>query len=122
MTGTAAMSHVFACMAAFAATQHILLVRCSKEITLIGCEGRHGNGLSQFFAPVAAWFARQHRIDQMIRTLNQRSDRQLADMGLSRADIPAVARGLPVPPRHEYDDSARPTFRPVSILPIALMR
>ncbi len=81
-----------------------------------------GNGLSQFFAPVAAWFARQHRIDQMIRTLNQRSDRQLADMGLSRADIPAVARGLPVPPRHEYDDSARPTFRPVSILPIALMR
>ncbi len=81
-----------------------------------------GNDVSRFVAAVAAWFARHHRIDRITRTLNQRSDRQLADMGLTRDDIPAVARGLPVPPRHEYDGSARPTVKPVSILPIALMR
>jgi hypothetical protein len=55
--------------------------------------------------------------------LNRRTDRQLADMGLTRADIYFVARGRPLPsPRAEFDDSARLADRPVSVLPLAMLR
>jgi uncharacterized protein YjiS (DUF1127 family) len=82
--------------------------------------GRSAGGL---FARIGAWFAEQRRIDEITRTLNRRTDRQLADMGLTRDDIRNVARGLPLAtPRQEFDASARPTVRPVSLMPLALMR
>jgi len=74
-------------------------------------------------APIRAWIEKQHRIDQIERTLNRRSDRQLADMGLTREDIPAVARGLPLAtPRREFDNSTRSAAKPVSLMPLAMMR
>ncbi len=86
-----------------------------------------GNGIvravSRAIAPIRAWIEKQHRIDQIERTLNRRSDRQLADMGLTREDIPAVARGLPLAtPRGEFDNSVRTTAKPVSLIPLAMMR
>jgi hypothetical protein len=44
-------------------------------------------------------------------------------MGLTREDIPAVARGLPLAtPRGEFDNSVRTTAKPVSLIPLAMMR
>ncbi len=42
---------------------------------------------------VRAWFAARRRIHRVVRELSLHSDRDLADMGLSRSDIPIVARG-----------------------------
>ncbi len=82
-----------------------------------------GPDLGGLTSRVSAWFARQRKIDQISRTLNRRTDRQLADMGLTREDIPRVARGLPLTtPRAEFDDSVRSAERPVCLLPLALMR
>jgi uncharacterized protein YjiS (DUF1127 family) len=82
-----------------------------------------GGLLARIAAAARTWVARQQQIDQITRTLNRRSDRQLADMGLTRADIYFVARGKPLPAqRAAFDDSARPTVRPVPVLPLALMR
>jgi len=81
-----------------------------------------GPDVGGLFARVSGWFAKQRRIDQITRTLNRRSDRQLADMGLTREDIPRVARGLPlVTPRSEFDGSVREQSTPV-LLPLAMFR
>ncbi|MBV9538483.1 MAG: DUF1127 domain-containing protein [Acidisphaera sp.] len=42
---------------------------------------------------IAAWFAERRRIGRTVAELRHYTDRELADMGLTRADIPAVARG-----------------------------
>ncbi len=42
---------------------------------------------------VRAWIARQRRILKVTTELNRYSDHGLADLGLSRSDIYAVARG-----------------------------
>jgi len=81
------------------------------------------SGIARLFARVSNWFAQQRRIDEITRTLSRRTDRQLADMGLTREDIPTVARGLPLPtPRREFDASVRPTVKQISLLPLAMMR
>ena len=52
----------------------------------------YGNSDS-IFARVATWNQRRKTIARVTRELNTYSDRQLADLGLSRGDIPDVARG-----------------------------
>jgi len=47
------------------------------------------NGLARF----AAWRADRRQQSRLLRELSESTDRQLWDMGLSRADIPAVVRG-----------------------------
>jgi uncharacterized protein YjiS (DUF1127 family) len=44
-------------------------------------------------ARVAAWRVSRNRQSRLLRELSESTDRQLWDMGLSRADIPAVVRG-----------------------------
>lgn len=41
----------------------------------------------------AAWNERRRTIARITRELNTYTERQLADLGLSRGDIPDVARG-----------------------------
>ena len=50
-------------------------------------------GFSLGFARVGAWIAERRKIARITRELNRYSVRDLADMGLTRGDIPAVARG-----------------------------
>ena len=50
-------------------------------------------GIRALLDRAAAWLARERLRGQMIRELNNHTDRQLADMGLARADIRAIARG-----------------------------
>jgi len=40
-----------------------------------------------------AWRARQREIAQITRELESMNNRELAELGLCRSDIPAVARG-----------------------------
>ncbi len=42
---------------------------------------------------IKAWNRRRQTIARVTRELNTYSNRQLADLGLSRGDIPDVARG-----------------------------
>ena len=42
---------------------------------------------------IGRWIGERRRIARTVRELETYSDRELADMGLSRTDIPAVARG-----------------------------
>jgi len=46
------------------------------------------------FGRIGDWIAERRRLSRTIRELNAYSDRELADMGLTRNDIPLVARGL----------------------------
>ncbi|MPZ11722.1 MAG: DUF1127 domain-containing protein [Kiloniellaceae bacterium] len=43
---------------------------------------------------MGAWLGREHRRRQTIRELSAMSDEMLADVGIARADIPAVAAAL----------------------------
>jgi uncharacterized protein YjiS (DUF1127 family) len=43
---------------------------------------------------LAAWNERRKTIARVTRELNTYTERQLADLGLNRSDIPDVARGL----------------------------
>ena len=52
------------------------------------------SGLASGFSALRTWTAERRRIGQITRELNRYSDRDLSDMGLTRGDIPAVARGL----------------------------
>ena len=49
--------------------------------------------LSSLFISLRALHLRAAKRRQIVRELNSHSDRQLADMGIARADIPHVARG-----------------------------
>ncbi len=92
-----------------------------EQVSFVGPAAK--DVLSRLLRPVTAWIVRRHRVDQISRALNRRTDRQLADMGLTRADIPAVARGLPAAaPRQEFDGSVKQTSPSIAVLPIALMR
>jgi uncharacterized protein YjiS (DUF1127 family) len=58
--------------------------------TTIGTTGATGEtGFGRF----GAWLAERRRAARTKRELMAYSDRELADMGLTRADIPRVARG-----------------------------
>ncbi|UNC13288.1 DUF1127 domain-containing protein [Acidiphilium multivorum] len=45
------------------------------------------------FARVSAWFAERRAAREAYRELQSLSDRELADLGISRADIRAVVNG-----------------------------
>jgi uncharacterized protein YjiS (DUF1127 family) len=49
--------------------------------------------LSGLMNAFRAWRARQREIAQITRELESMNDRELAELGLSWSDIPAVARG-----------------------------
>ena len=40
-----------------------------------------------------AWSARRRQVNRVTAELNSYTERQLADLGLCKSDIPAVARG-----------------------------
>jgi uncharacterized protein YjiS (DUF1127 family) len=44
-------------------------------------------------ARLAAWRASRRQQSRLLRELSESTDRQLWDMGLSRADIPAIVGG-----------------------------
>jgi uncharacterized protein YjiS (DUF1127 family) len=46
------------------------------------------------FGRIGQWINERRRISRIARELNRYSDRDLADMGMTRGDIPAVARGV----------------------------
>ncbi len=50
-------------------------------------------GPRALFARIVAWQARRARQARIMRELSTYADRDLADLGFTRADIPAVARG-----------------------------
>jgi uncharacterized protein YjiS (DUF1127 family) len=50
-------------------------------------------GIFAFLSRPRAWLANRGQIARITRELSCHSDRDLADMGLTRSDIPAVARG-----------------------------
>ena len=54
---------------------------------------RFGVGLRGFFSRLAASFTEARRMDAQYRELSQLSDRELADIGITRFDIPAVVAG-----------------------------
>lgn len=45
------------------------------------------------FARIGTWFARRRATSQAFRELSELNDRELADLGIARADIPAVVNG-----------------------------
>ncbi len=49
--------------------------------------------VSTGFGRIGVWLAERRKIGRLTRELNRYSDRDLGDMGLTRGDIPAVARG-----------------------------
>jgi uncharacterized protein YjiS (DUF1127 family) len=55
--------------------------------------GDFANLLQTGLARFAAWRAARRQQSRLLRELSESTDRQLWDMGLSRADIPAVVRG-----------------------------
>ncbi|WP_107497498.1 DUF1127 domain-containing protein [Thalassobius sp. I31.1] len=50
------------------------------------------SGIQGFTARIAEGFANRRLYKQTVRELNKLSSRELADLGLSRAGIPAIAR------------------------------
>jgi uncharacterized protein YjiS (DUF1127 family) len=58
------------------------------------------NGLKVWFRE---WNARRQEIARITRELESMSNRELAELGLCRSDIPAVARGAQY---SEYDRAA----------------
>lgn len=57
------------------------------------CEAQPPRGES-VWQQLGAWLGREHRRRRTIRELSAMSDEMLADVGISRADIPAVAAAL----------------------------
>jgi uncharacterized protein YjiS (DUF1127 family) len=56
-------------------------------------EGSSANGMRGLFARVAKWREQRRSYQQLLFELEGLSDRDLADIGISRFDIPAIARG-----------------------------
>jgi uncharacterized protein YjiS (DUF1127 family) len=50
-------------------------------------------GVSGLLAAFQAWRARRRDIARITHALEAMSNRELAELGISRSDIPAVARG-----------------------------
>jgi uncharacterized protein YjiS (DUF1127 family) len=50
------------------------------------------NGLRRFLANWSAWTEERRAYRQAVTELSALSDRNLADIGVSRVDIPAIAR------------------------------
>jgi uncharacterized protein YjiS (DUF1127 family) len=50
------------------------------------------NGVRRIFVNWAAWSDERHAYRQAVSELSALSDRNLADIGIARCDIPAVAR------------------------------
>ncbi|HEX3346770.1 MAG TPA: DUF1127 domain-containing protein [Acetobacteraceae bacterium] len=46
------------------------------------------------FGRIGRWLSERRRIGRTMAELQRYTDRELADMGLARSDIPLVARGL----------------------------
>ena len=42
---------------------------------------------------VVAWFTERHRRNAVLRELHQYTGRDLADLGITRGDLPAIAAG-----------------------------
>ena len=61
-----------------------------------GYEGQGANGLSdrirQALGPVGAWLQQRSHYHTTLSELSALSDRDLADIGISRSDIPMIAR------------------------------
>jgi uncharacterized protein YjiS (DUF1127 family) len=78
-----------------AATQHDPF-RATRNATILSAERR---GLSpvlkglttMFLSQLVGVYRQWRRYNQSLRELNRLGDRELADIGLSRADIPRVA-------------------------------
>jgi uncharacterized protein YjiS (DUF1127 family) len=51
------------------------------------------NGMRGLFARVAKWREQRRNYHQVLFELEQLTDRDLADIGINRSDIAAVARG-----------------------------
>jgi uncharacterized protein YjiS (DUF1127 family) len=52
-----------------------------------------GKGLSGLFHRLRASWAKQRDTERQMQELYRSSDRELWDMGLSRSDLPEIARG-----------------------------
>ncbi len=63
------------------------------DITTRRAEAVSLTGPSLLFNRINEWLAERRRVGQISRELYRYADRDLADMGLTRGDIPAVARG-----------------------------
>jgi uncharacterized protein YjiS (DUF1127 family) len=48
--------------------------------------------VSRFIKTIASWSARNRAYHQTVSELEMLSDRDLADIGIARCDIPAIAR------------------------------
>lgn len=63
------------------------------DITTRRAEPVSFSGPSLLLSRVGTWLGERRKVSQITRELGRYSDRDLADMGLTRGDIPAVARG-----------------------------
>ena len=81
-----------------------------ERVSFASAEGGSGldRALARGLALVSAWIADRQRVAVITRTLNRRSDHLLADMGLDRGDIAAVARNQPLPSRGVRTDELPP--------------
>lgn len=48
---------------------------------------------ANMFAGIGAWYARRRAASAAFRELSELTDRELADLGIARADIPSVVKG-----------------------------
>ena len=62
-----------------------------------GYEDHEAHGLSnrvrRLFAKLSGWMKENYAYHQAVSELSSMSDRDLADIGVVRCDIPAIARG-----------------------------
>ncbi|ESR22778.1 RSP_7527 family protein [Lutibaculum baratangense] len=67
---------------------------------------------TSFVSTIAQTFADARRMDATYRELSLMTDRELRDMGITRADIPAVVAGT----------YTRPAVEPVAVAPVQTTR
>jgi uncharacterized protein YjiS (DUF1127 family) len=56
-------------------------------------------GIRHLYRRLADWSKGYRAYHETLRELNGLSDRELADIGIARVDIPAIARGMARPQR-----------------------
>jgi uncharacterized protein YjiS (DUF1127 family) len=65
----------------------------------LGVAGQRSGASAGLLARLAAWWDERRRIARTVAELDQLSDAELDDIGISRADILDVARGVARPCR-----------------------
>jgi uncharacterized protein YjiS (DUF1127 family) len=60
------------------------------------------SSIRRLYLRAAGWYQERQTYYRTLRELNYLSDRELADIGIARADIPSIARGSVRPRRAHH--------------------